>query len=223
MATITPTKIATTMTNKRKRTLLSVGLLVVIIIVIIIALSLRVKTAVKTTPTAGLAEPAPDASISVSNPELQDAGIASLKGAKVVVAGANPITPDNKVVTPTGQVTDNASRPMDPAAPRQTGFLKKEDLPTTLIKISVGNGRFSPKEFTTVAGAPTSFSLTGVDNVSHLIAFDDPALAAVIILVGPGQTKAITFNAPEKPGEYTFRCDAPGHLAQGESGKMIVK
>jgi len=61
-----------------------------------------------------------------------------------------------------------------------------------------------------------------VDEYSHMISFEDPALAAVAILVGPGQTKAITFNAPAEPGTYTFFCASPGHREKGEVGQMIV-
>lgn len=213
--------------NKKKIILLFLGLIVLIVIIVLFS---KIKITTKTTlteekkePLIGVSGPIPDAAISTENKELIDAKIPALEGAKVVAPGANPITPDNKVVTPTGQVATSSGRPMDPGTPRQTSFLDPTTLPESLIKINVGSGRFSPKEFSTTAGAPTSFSLTGTDNLTHLIAFDDPSLSAIIILVGPGQTKAITFNAPEKPGEYTFHCEAPGHTEQGETGKMIVR
>jgi plastocyanin len=40
-----------------------------------------------------------------------------------------------------------------------------------------------------------------------------------------GQTRAVTFNAPEKTGEYVFYCNVGGtiHKNRGEVGKMIVK
>jgi len=65
-------------------------------------------------------------------------------------------------------------------------------------------------------------ALSSVDNITHVLLFDDPVLAGVAIGVGPNETRAITFNAP-KAGEYGFHCDVPGHTARGESGKMIVK
>jgi len=169
----------------------------------------------------------PDASVSAADKNLtaapNAADIAVLKGAKVVVPGANPITTDNKVVTPEGKVTNNAATPMSSQAPHQTSFLDKAALPATLTQISVGNNKFTPNEFTTKAGAPTTFSLTAVDNFSHVITFATSSLSAVAILVGPGQTKAITFNAPTIPGTYIFSCASPDHAANGEVGKMIVK
>ncbi|MFA5024010.1 MAG: cupredoxin domain-containing protein [Patescibacteria group bacterium] len=215
--------------DKGKKLLILLGILVIIALLIFIIINIKISTktnvTVETEPS-GIIPAGPDASVTVKNPEFQDAtatvDIKSLEGAKVVVPGANPITVDDKVVTPEGRIATSTERPMEGDAPRQTGFLKKEDLPTTLVKVEVGNGKFSPTEFKTHLGAPTSFSLTGVDKLTHLIAFDSPALSAVIIMVGPGQTKAITFNAPDKAGEYTFRCDSPGHAEKGETGKMYV-
>lgn len=221
-------------TNKNKLWIL-LGVVVVIVVIIVVAASQSRPAAPAPTGETN-SQPSgennasgtvTDASVSATNKDLlaapQAAAIASLKDAKVVVAGANPITTDNKVVTPTGQATNNAAAPMAPEAPHQTSFLDKAALPKTLTQVNVGNSKFTPSEFTTKVGAPTSFSLSSVDNYSHVITFDDPSLAAIAILVGPGQTKAITFNAPTAPGTYTFRCASPDHAAKGEVGKMIVK
>lgn len=164
-----------------------------------------------------------DASIDLSSEELQKVEIADIEDAVVVVPGANAITKDNKVVTAEGVVTDSAAIPMSDNAPKQTGFLVREELPSSIVQLEVGNGKFSPNQFTTKPGAPTTFSLTSVDEYVHIINFDDQAVSAVSILVGPGQTKAITFNAPTEAGEYTFRCNVPGHAEEGETGKMIVR
>lgn len=154
----------------------------------------------------------------------EDAKLANLKGAKVAVVGANPITKQNIVVTETGNVTVNSSTPMSENAPRQTGFLKKEELPTNIVSLSVGNAKFSPNAFATQAGAPTTFSLTSVDDEVHVFAFDDASLSSIVILVGPKQTKAITFNAPAKNLRgYSFHCTAPGHAESGEVGIMSVR
>lgn len=213
--------------NKKKIILLLVGLVALVVIIILVSkIKITTKPVVKEevkAPLIGVSGPIPDAAISTDNTELIDAKIPSLEGAKVVAPGANPITTENIVVTPTGQIATSSGRPMDPGTPRQTSFLDPGTLPASLIKLNVGSGRFDPKEFSTTAGAPTSFSLTGTDNLTHLIAFDDASLSAIIILVGPGQTKAITFNAPDKTGDYTFHCEAPGHTEQGETGKMIVR
>lgn len=146
-----------------------------------------------------------------------------LKDVKIVVPGANPITSDNKVVTPTGAATVNTAPVMSDSAPKQTGFLNKADLPTTMTSLSISATGFSPKTFTTKAGAPTSFAITSTDSEVHVIAFSDPSLSAIAVLVGPGQTKAIVFNAPTTPGSYEFHCVSPGHKDRGEVGTMIVK
>lgn len=164
-----------------------------------------------------------DASVSADDSDLQTVEVEGIGEAKVVVPGANPITADNIVITETGQVAQNDAVTMSENAPKQTGFLNKEELPDGMVKLSIGNDKISPSEFTTTAGAPTTFSLTGVDEYSHVIAFEDPSLSAIAILVGPGQTKAITFNAPATAGTYKFVCASPGHTDKGEVGQMIVR
>lgn len=164
-----------------------------------------------------------DAVTTIDDKELIPVKIPNIEGAKVVVEGANAITTDNKVVTETGVVTENIVLPMSETAPKQTGFLDKETLASGVAKIEVGNNKFSPTSFSTKVGAPTTFSLTGVDDFSHVITFDNPVLSAIAILVGPGQTKAITFNAPTTAGTYTFSCASPDHAARGEKGTMIVR
>jgi azurin len=42
-------------------------------------------------------------------------------------------------------------------------------------------------------------------------------------LVGPGETREVTFKAPASPGTYTFVCTFPGHFALGMKGTLIVK
>jgi len=143
-----------------------------------------------------------------------------LKDVKIVVPGANPVTADNKVVTETGQVTDNSAAPMSANAPKQTGFLVKEELPQGMTNITITSKGMSPASFTTKVGAPTSISVTSGDDSVHVFSFSDPSLSAVTVLVGPGQTKAIVFNAPATAGEYEYKDAAPDRTA---SGKMIVK
>ena len=165
--------------------------------------------------TAGLA-PAPIATTTSMSP----AQVESLKTAKVVVTGANPIAADNKVLTTQGLPTNSAARSVDDSAPKQTGFLTKTELPKTLTQINIAGNQFTPSQITTTVNAPTSFSLTSADNSVHVLNFDDPSLAAIVILVGPGQTKAITFNAPAKAGSYNFFDSTPNSTAKGT---LIVK
>lgn len=222
------------MENNKQKLWILLGVVAVVLIIAII-FTLQNRSAAPQTDSGSTGSQSdqassgtPDAAVSLDDEELisvSTEGLAAeaaavLRDAVVVVPGANPITTDNKVVTMEGKVADSSARPMSDEAPKQTGFLNKEELPASVVSIEVGNGRFSPNEFRTRAGSPTTFSLTGVDSYSHVLAFDDPVLAAVAILVGPGQTKAITFNAPTEPGRYTFRNDSPDRT---ETGVMIVE
>lgn len=42
-------------------------------------------------------------------------------------------------------------------------------------------------------------------------------------MAGGGETVEVTFEAPEKPGEYEYICSFPGHYAGGMMGTLIVK
>lgn len=143
-------------------------------------------------------------------------------GAKVEVVGANPIL-NGVVVTETGAPAQNSAVPMSPEAPKQSAPIKLEDLPATAIKLEISDNTFKPASFQVRPGAPVTLSLTSSDRKHHVLIFDNPVLSAVAISSLPGQTKAITFNAPTEKGEYTFHCDLPFHSDNGETGVMIVR
>lgn len=42
-------------------------------------------------------------------------------------------------------------------------------------------------------------------------------------LVGDGESKPITFNAPEQTGEYDYICTFPGHFTAGMRGTLTVE
>ena len=56
--------------------------------------------------------------------------------------------------------------------------------------------------------------------------FIAPALKNQVLattgLVGPGETREVTFEVPADPGTYTFVCTFPGHFALGMKGALIV-
>lgn len=143
--------------------------------------------------------------------------------AKAQVPGGSLVTKDNKVITTEGIVTENNAVPASPTAPKQTPVIPKESLPASVNKLDVSATGFSPNSFEVKAGAPVTLAVTSADKSTHVFFFDDASLSAVAIGIDPGTTRAITFNAPSKAGEYTFRCDVPGHAQRGETGKMIVK
>lgn len=141
--------------------------------------------------------------------------------AQPVVEGSSKVV-DNVVVTPEGKPVKTDVQPGSPEAPQQTAPVAVEQLPSNTIKLGASAEGFKPSTFEVKPGQLTTLSLTSTDGITHVFMFDDPALSAVAIGVGPNETRAITFNAP-KAGEYAFRCDVPGHAARGEVGKMIVK
>ncbi|MDO8664128.1 MAG: cupredoxin domain-containing protein [Candidatus Liptonbacteria bacterium] len=141
----------------------------------------------------------------------------------VAAPGTSPISETGQVVTQTGQPVKLNTTPMAPEAPQQSNpIASPKDLPPQTIKISVSAAGFSPSSFTAKPGAAITLAVTSADTQTHVFMFDDASLSAVAVGIGPGETRAITFNAP-KSGEYTFRCDVPGHKNRGEVGKMIVE
>ncbi|MEK7107406.1 MAG: cupredoxin domain-containing protein [Patescibacteria group bacterium] len=141
----------------------------------------------------------------------------------VAAPGTSPISETGKVVTPAGEAVKLNVTPGTPEAPQQSNpIASPKDLPPQAIKLSVSAAGFSPSSFTVSAGAAVTLAVTSADTQTHVFMFEDASLSAVAIGVGPGETRAITFNAP-KSGEYAFHCDVPGHKSRGEVGKMTVK
>jgi uncharacterized cupredoxin-like copper-binding protein len=153
--------------------------------------------------------------------EETDQGTVTEKGV-VAAPGTSPIsTSTGKVVTQEGVEVKNDVVPGTPEAPQQSNPVSPEALPSAAVKLNVSASGYSPNQFTVKAGAPVTLSVTS-DTQTHIFMFDDPSLSAVAVGVAPGETRAITFNAPTKKGEYTFKCDVPGHAGRGETGKMVV-
>ncbi|MFH1162041.1 MAG: cupredoxin domain-containing protein [Candidatus Jorgensenbacteria bacterium] len=113
--------------------------------------------------------------------------------------------------------------PAPPARPQQSSPIAQNQIPTGAIAITVTDSGFSPSRFKVNAGAEATVALTSGDRYTHTLVFDDPALADVAIGVGPRETRAISFYAPDAPGEYAFSCTVPGHGARGEVGTMVVE
>ena len=158
-----------------------------------------------------------------TNKQEEPAPILSLEGARTEVSGANLITKDDVVVTPEGRPTKNNVAPISENAPRETGSISPENLPKEVIKINITAAGFDPKEISVKKGEAVSIALTSGDTQTHILRFNDPNLSAVAIGVSAKETRAITFNAPEKAGEYPFYCRVLGHSGRGETGKMIVR
>ena len=217
--------------NNKKKFWVLLGVILVILIIIIVVASLS-KTKTGNTPSGVVAPnrspikttppPVPEASTTTKEIKLTAPIVVDTKEARVEIPGASLITPDNKVVTAEGLVAKNDVIPASAEAPK-SAVINKKDLPKTAININVKDGKFSPTAFSVTAGQPVSFAVTSADGLVHVVIFSKVELGAIALGIGPNETKAITFNAPDIAGEYEFHCDIPGHRAQGEIGKMIVK
>lgn len=141
----------------------------------------------------------------------------------VAVPGTNPISEETgKVLTKEGAPVKQDVEPGAPEAPQQSNIIAPESLPPTAIQLTASGLKFEPSSFEVKKGVPVTLSVTAVDR-TYVFKFSDPSLSAVAIGIGPGETRAITFNAPETAGEYGFFSDVPGHTAGGATGVMIVK
>lgn len=140
----------------------------------------------------------------------------------VAVPGASPVTEEGTVLNTQGEEAKNDVQPGSPEAPQQSNPIAADEVPTSATKVTVSAQGFSPAEFSVKAGAAVTLSVTSADTQTHIFLFDDPSLSAVAVGIGPGETRAITFNAPTTKGEYAFHCDVPGHAGRGEAGKMVV-
>lgn len=222
--------------SKNKNLLIILGLVVIVAIIVVAALmtqkdesdvvnsdvenSLNVGPASADIPADAQAYVPTELSLDENGePIIPDA----LIDAMVTIEGANPIAKNGIVVTPAGEAVQNDAVPMSPEAPKQTSSVVVEELPDSVIKLSVSAAGFEPNQISVKAGAPITIAITSTDNFTHVFMFDDSALGAVAVGVSPYETRAITFNSPKEAGEYTFRCDVPGHAGRGEVGKMIVQ
>ena len=206
--------------NNKKTLWIIVGLAVLAVIIIMIAVSTGSQQSSGTATKTGGEIDVPVAPTDLDK-ETPIATPEEVEQASSVVEGTSKVI-DNVVVTPTGKPARTDVHAGSPEAPQQTPPINPEDLPAGTIRLEASAEGFNPPQFEVRAGQLVTLSLTSVDNITHVLLFDDPILSAVAIGIGPGETRAITFNAPTA-GEYSFHCDVPGHAARGEVGKMIVK
>ena len=142
---------------------------------------------------------------------------------EVVAPGASLVTGEGEVLAKTGEVAQNDAVPGTKEAPKPSQTLTEEQIPKEALVINISKeAGFEPKQFRVKPGQVVTIALTSIDNSVHGFRFTDDVLTAVAVSVNPGETRAITFKAPEMIGEYPFHCTAPGHKRKGEIGSMIV-
>jgi len=137
--------------------------------------------------------------------------------------GTSPVSEEGLVLQ---QNSDEPARndvePMSPEAPQQSNPISEDDVPASAVRVTMTrDGGLTPSSFTVNGGSAVTLSITSGDAFTHIFAFRDTELQAVAVGVGPGETRAITFNAPTASGEYEFYCNVPGHAQ--ETGVMIVQ
>ena len=106
-------------------------------------------------------------------------------------------------------------------APEQSAVIRLEDVPAGSINIIGTDNGFEPNEFFVSPGQEFTLTLTAQSASPVVLTFYDPAMAAVSIGCGPGDTRYVTFEAPTEAGEYIFVNDVFGK--QDQVGKMIVR
>jgi len=141
----------------------------------------------------------------------------------VVADGTSAINEEGQVLNNLGEAAKLDAEPGTPEAPQQSNPVSAEDLPSSVIKLTMTETGITPGTFEVRAGQAVTISVTAGGSQTHVFKFDDASLNAVAVGVGPGETRAITFNAPSAKGEYGFHCDVPGHAGRGETGTMTVK
>ncbi len=128
-------------------------------------------------------------------------------GAKVYAPGSSAVTDKGEVIAPSGKVAKNNALPGAGDSPQESYALKVGEVPQGSLKISISDSVFSPAEFSVSNGKPVilTFTSTGTDTSrGAIVQFEDPSLSGLIVSLLPGETKALTFSAPEKTGDYTF-------------------
>lgn len=221
--------------SKKKTVMMIVGAVIVLAVIIAIVLAMP-KNNEKTpggenqTPNQGEVT-TPDGEDDVTpgeeGMEPVEAEVTNpvLEGAVTQAPGADLITTDGRVVNQEGNEVKTDVAYNSPEAPKQTQALSEEEQQEIVqaTKLTLDANGFNPREFRIGTGEALTITLTGFQDSSHVFAFADPALSAVYINVRPGETRAVTFNAPSEPGQYEFFCDFPGHRGRGETGVMIVE
>lgn len=107
--------------------------------------------------------------------------------------------------------------------------------PSNRIRFTMTDFAFTPNEFTVLAGEEITLQATHNGTVEHNFIlmkygtdagdmYDEEDKGNIFFEVDlqPGESKTVTFTAPEQPGTYQVICGMVGHLQSGMIGKLIV-
>lgn len=149
---------------------------------------------------------------------------AGSSSAVVVLPGTSPVSVDTgEVLTKKGEVANTDASQGRLNSITDSYSVDPKELGGNTIKITINPRSVEPKEFTVHPGQAVSLALSNTASWSEVIIFQDPSLSAVAFSLLPNTTKAITFNAPMRVGEYLFYSNVAEERALGIEGKMIVK
>ena len=141
------------------------------------------------------------------------------------LAGAVPIEPGEPVEPMTEPITEEPQIPswQNPEEPTQSAPLKEGQVVEGAIAIGISAEGILPSSFEVKRGETVVLSVSSSDQWTHVFKFKDESLSGVAVGLSSGQTRVITFYAPDKAGDYEYYCDVPGHEGRGEIGKMVVE
>jgi len=144
--------------------------------------------------------------------------------AVVVAPESNPISVETgDVLTRNGdQEAKNDLQAGDPSAPVQSDPVDPALLPASTYRVVMSANSAVPKQIKVKAKQAVALAISA-EGTMIIFKFDDPSLSAVAMGLAPGETRVITFNAPDKPGNYVFYSDLSGHRASGAEGLMTVE
>jgi azurin len=153
-------------------------------------------------------------------PAVASASQANSKAAAVVPTGASRVSKTARTIEITGgdtmkfDLTSIQARPGERlhVVLRSGGMAPKIAMAHNFVLLKAG---VKPEDFVNAA-----MNARGTDFIPPDM--QDKVIAAKG-LVGPGETVDVTFNAPMRPGTYTYLCSFPGHYMVGMKGELIVK
>jgi len=203
------------MKKKQKKFLIIVGVVIIVLLIIVFG--------VKKEPTT---DEMPDELLSMDlkdMPAAPEIKVEKIAEPVAVVSGGSLVDNKGIVVTNEGKPTQSGDIiPNSPQAPQQSETLTLEEIPESGIQISISSETsFNPSQFKVKPGQVVTIVLTAIDSREHALRFKDASLRAVAVSLRGGETRAITFNAPNNMGVYDFICGKPDHRDK-EKGQMIV-
>lgn len=186
---------------------------IILSVVVFIALVAIVALVLKSRLDSGIVVATPAKTIVSEMPETPAAVSETQSDSEPIVAVA--------VATPVNSKDESLSAmPNSDEAPKQEVVENAEAIPAQAINISVTDKGFSPNNFTVKSGQKVTLAISAADSNTHVFIFPNASLMGLTTAVLSGETKMITFTAPEA-GSFVFRDDIPEY--RDNTGTMVVE